>query len=81
MWRLWLIFDPRRTLVALAIFLFVLALLRLLLNQRLLRPADLNPSPNEVRDVYALTNLPGQGLNVQFSRHRGGPTKLSALWV
>ncbi|MFN6934568.1 MAG: light-harvesting antenna LH1, alpha subunit, partial [Tsuneonella sp.] len=23
MWRLWLIFDPRRTLVALAIFLFV----------------------------------------------------------
>lgn len=27
MWRLWLIFDPRRTLVALAIFLFVLALL------------------------------------------------------
>jgi light-harvesting complex 1 alpha chain len=27
MWRLWIIFDPRRTLVALAIFLFVLALL------------------------------------------------------
>jgi light-harvesting complex 1 alpha chain len=27
MWRLWLIFDPRRTLVALAMFLFVLALL------------------------------------------------------
>ncbi|WP_448658366.1 light-harvesting antenna LH1, alpha subunit [Sphingomonas sp. CJ99] len=27
MWRLWLIFDPRRTLVALAAFLFVLALL------------------------------------------------------
>lgn len=27
MWRLWLIFDPRRTLVALAVFLFVLALL------------------------------------------------------
>ncbi len=27
MWRLWLIFDPRRTLVALATFLFVLALL------------------------------------------------------
>jgi light-harvesting complex 1 alpha chain len=27
MWRLWMIFDPRRTLVALAIFLFVLALL------------------------------------------------------
>jgi light-harvesting complex 1 alpha chain len=27
MWRMWLIFDPRRTLVALAIFLFVLALL------------------------------------------------------
>ncbi len=27
MWRLWLIFDPRRTLVALAIFLFTLALL------------------------------------------------------
>jgi len=26
MWRLWLIFDPRRTLVALAIFLFVLAI-------------------------------------------------------
>ena len=26
MWRLWLIFDPRRTLVALFIFLFVLAL-------------------------------------------------------
>jgi light-harvesting complex 1 alpha chain len=27
MWRLWMIFDPRRTLVALAIFLFVLAFL------------------------------------------------------
>ncbi|GAA0728239.1 light-harvesting antenna LH1, alpha subunit [Sphingomonas japonica] len=27
MWRTWLIFDPRRTLVALAIFLFVLAIL------------------------------------------------------
>ena len=27
MWRLWMIFDPRRTLVALFIFLFVLALL------------------------------------------------------
>lgn len=27
MWRMWMIFDPRRTLVALAIFLFVLALL------------------------------------------------------
>ena len=27
MWRIWLIFDPRRTLVALAVFLFVLAIL------------------------------------------------------
>ena len=27
MWRVWLIFDPRRTLVALFAFLFVLALL------------------------------------------------------
>jgi light-harvesting complex 1 alpha chain len=27
MWRVWLIFDPRRTLVALATFLFGLALL------------------------------------------------------
>lgn len=27
MWRVWLIFDPRRVLVALATFLFVLALL------------------------------------------------------
>jgi light-harvesting complex 1 alpha chain len=27
MWRLWLLFDPRRTLVALFAFLFVLALL------------------------------------------------------
>ena len=27
MWRLWLIFDPRRTLVALAVFLFILAFL------------------------------------------------------
>lgn len=27
MWRIWLIFDPRRALVALAVFLFVLALL------------------------------------------------------
>jgi light-harvesting complex 1 alpha chain len=26
MWRLWLLFDPRRTLVALFTFLFVLAL-------------------------------------------------------
>jgi len=27
MWRIWLLFDPRRTLVALFAFLFVLALL------------------------------------------------------
>jgi light-harvesting complex 1 alpha chain len=27
MWRLWLLFDPRRTLVALFTFLFVLAIL------------------------------------------------------
>jgi len=27
MWRLWLLFDPRRTLVAIFTFLFVLALL------------------------------------------------------
>lgn len=27
MWRIWLIFDPRRTLIALAVFLFTLALL------------------------------------------------------
>ena len=27
MWRIWLVFDPRRALVALAVFLFVLALL------------------------------------------------------
>ena len=27
MWRLWLLFDPRRVLVALGVFLFVLALL------------------------------------------------------
>ncbi|WP_299322471.1 light-harvesting antenna LH1, alpha subunit [Parasphingopyxis sp.] len=27
MWRLWLIFDPRRTLTALFLFLFVLAFL------------------------------------------------------
>ena len=26
MWRLWLLFDPRRTLVALSAFLFVLAI-------------------------------------------------------
>lgn len=27
MWRIWLLFDPRRLLVALAVFLFVLAIL------------------------------------------------------
>ena len=27
MWRIWLLFDPRRTLVALATFLFALAVL------------------------------------------------------
>jgi light-harvesting complex 1 alpha chain len=27
MWRIWLIFDPRRAIVALFVFLFVLALL------------------------------------------------------
>jgi light-harvesting complex 1 alpha chain len=27
MWRIWLLFDPRRILVALAVFLFVLGLL------------------------------------------------------
>ena len=27
MWRMWLLFDPRRTLVALATFLFALAII------------------------------------------------------
>lgn len=27
MWRIWLLFDPRRVLVALAVFLFALAIL------------------------------------------------------
>ena len=27
MWRIWLIFDPRRALVGMAVFLFVLAIL------------------------------------------------------
>ncbi len=27
MWRMWMIFDPRRTLVALAVFLFTLAII------------------------------------------------------
>lgn len=27
MWRIWLLFDPRRTLIAMSIFLMVLALL------------------------------------------------------
>lgn len=27
MWRIWLLFDPRRALVALAVFLFTMALL------------------------------------------------------
>lgn len=27
MWKVWLLFDPRRTLIALFVFLFVLALL------------------------------------------------------
>lgn len=27
MWKIWLLFDPRRALVALSVFLFVLALL------------------------------------------------------
>ncbi len=27
MWRVWLLFDPRRVLVALSVFLFVLAIL------------------------------------------------------
>ncbi len=27
MWRVWMLFDPRRVLVALSVFLFVLALL------------------------------------------------------
>jgi light-harvesting complex 1 alpha chain len=27
MWRIWLLFDPRRALVALAVFLFTLAML------------------------------------------------------
>jgi light-harvesting complex 1 alpha chain len=27
MWRIWLLFDPRRVLVAMAVFLFTLALL------------------------------------------------------
>lgn len=27
MWRIWLLFDPRRTLIALFVFLFALALL------------------------------------------------------
>jgi len=63
MWRLWLLFDPRRTLVALFIFLFVLALLIhfiLLSTDRFnwlegARGALSGDSPQQIAELYAPT--------------------------
>lgn len=58
MWRLWTLFDPRRALVALSIFLFVLALL---IHFILLSTNRFNwiegPRANQAAEISMSTNL------------------------
>ena len=58
MWRIWLLFDPRRVLVTLGIFLFVLALL---IHFILLSTNRFNwiegPKPVKASAVITSTNL------------------------
>ncbi len=57
MWRVWLLFDPRRVLVALSVFLFVLALL---IHFILLSTSRFNwlEGPNRGSNVSQLAPLP-----------------------
>ncbi len=59
MWRIWLLYDPRRTLVALAIFLFTLALVIhfILLSTDRFNWLD-GPRPATVGSVEQITHLP-----------------------
>ena len=60
MWRIWLIFDPRRTLVALFIFLFVLALLIhfILLSTDRFNWLDGSRAPNAATAAAPATSTP-----------------------
>lgn len=60
MWRIWLLFDPRRTLVALFTFLFVLALL---IHFILLSTDRFNwlEGPRAAPPSAELSTLPAQG--------------------
>ena len=59
MWRIWLIFDPRRVLVGLATFLLVLALLIhfILLSTNRFNWLD-GPAPAATSSVEQTTQLP-----------------------
>ena len=58
MWRLWTLFDPRRALVTLAIFLFTLALL---IHFILLSTSRFNwiegPKPTKTSALFTSTDL------------------------
>ncbi len=54
MWRVWLLFDPRRVLVALSVFLFVLALL---IHFILLSTSRFNWLEGPMRGVGAVQQL------------------------
>jgi light-harvesting complex 1 alpha chain len=60
MWRMWLLFDPRRTLIALFTFLFVLALV---IHFILLSTDRFNwlegPRANRLTDAGQLIDVPG----------------------
>jgi light-harvesting complex 1 alpha chain len=61
MWRMWLLFDPRRALVALGVFLFILALL---IHFILLSTSRFNwmEGPHSTMGTPAMQNsaMPGQ---------------------
>ncbi|MEM7694454.1 MAG: light-harvesting antenna LH1, alpha subunit [Pseudomonadota bacterium] len=56
MWRTWLLFDPRRTLIALGAFLFILAIVIHFILLSTARYNWLEPQP--VAAVEAITALP-----------------------
>lgn len=63
MWRIWLIFDPRRTLVAQGIFLFSLAVLihLVLLSTERFNWLQGNPTEKGQQSAQAIAQLLGLG--------------------
>ena len=76
MWRMWLLFDPRRTLVALFTFLFALALV---IHFILLSTDRFNwlEGPRAARGAGAADAPPHAGTAVVLPRRRTEPERAS----